>query len=196
MICIWSSWCHCLPIISCIIKIQSGLTFLVLAYPGCPRKKAVRRVSACMSTVKSKTVNKCFNSHHFQKKLSWLSAVMHSDNTTDHVMHHLCVLTNKLVLNVYKMYFQSNISRWQHGFSVSGHFPVSMNICCHTVLKNPAQLHFGENRPDYTFYGTRRHKRNSLNAVCTSDSPTHNLFVQVPVIIVHAKRVLRLALWT
>jgi len=35
-ICIWSSWCHCHPIISCFITIQIGLTFLVLAYPDCP----------------------------------------------------------------------------------------------------------------------------------------------------------------
>jgi len=27
MICIWSSWCHCHPIISCFIKIQNGLSF-------------------------------------------------------------------------------------------------------------------------------------------------------------------------
>ena len=27
MICIWSSWCHCHPVISCFIKIQNGLTF-------------------------------------------------------------------------------------------------------------------------------------------------------------------------
>jgi len=32
MVCIWSSWCHCHPIISCFIKIQNGLTFLVPAY--------------------------------------------------------------------------------------------------------------------------------------------------------------------
>jgi len=32
MICIWTSWCHCYPIISCFIKIQNGLTFLVPAY--------------------------------------------------------------------------------------------------------------------------------------------------------------------
>jgi len=31
MICIWSSWCHCHPIISCFIKIQTVLTFLVPA---------------------------------------------------------------------------------------------------------------------------------------------------------------------
>ena len=31
MICIWSSWCHCHPVISCCIKIQIGLTFLVSA---------------------------------------------------------------------------------------------------------------------------------------------------------------------
>jgi len=30
MICIWSSWCHCQPIISCFIKIQTDLMFLVV----------------------------------------------------------------------------------------------------------------------------------------------------------------------
>jgi len=38
MIYIWSSWCHCHPIISCFTKIQIGLTFLLPALPGCPRK--------------------------------------------------------------------------------------------------------------------------------------------------------------
>jgi len=28
------------PIISCLIVIQTGFTFLVLAYPGCPGKEA------------------------------------------------------------------------------------------------------------------------------------------------------------
>jgi len=32
MICIWSRCSHCHPIISCFIKIQIGLTFLMLAY--------------------------------------------------------------------------------------------------------------------------------------------------------------------
>ena len=40
MTCIWSSWCHCHLIISCFIKIQIGLTFLVPAYPG--GKEAVK----------------------------------------------------------------------------------------------------------------------------------------------------------
>ena len=44
MICIWSICCHCHPIISCFIKIQIGLTFLVPAYPGCPGKESVRRL--------------------------------------------------------------------------------------------------------------------------------------------------------
>jgi len=43
--CIWSSWCHCHPIISCFIKIRIGLTFMVPAYPGCRGKEAVKRVS-------------------------------------------------------------------------------------------------------------------------------------------------------
>ena len=40
-ICLWSSWGHCHPVISCIVKIQIGLTFLVPAYPSCPGKEAV-----------------------------------------------------------------------------------------------------------------------------------------------------------
>ena len=44
VICIWSSWCHCHPIISCFIKIQIGLTFLEQAYPGCLEKEAFKWV--------------------------------------------------------------------------------------------------------------------------------------------------------
>jgi len=32
------------PLISCLIYIQTGFTFLVQAYAGCPEKKAVKRV--------------------------------------------------------------------------------------------------------------------------------------------------------
>jgi len=39
MICTWSNWCHSHPTISCFIKIQIGLTFLPLPYPGCPGKR-------------------------------------------------------------------------------------------------------------------------------------------------------------
>ena len=48
--CIWSSCCHCHPVISCFIKIQIALTFLVLAYPGCPGKEAVKwlLVACCL----------------------------------------------------------------------------------------------------------------------------------------------------
>jgi len=45
MICMWSSRCHCHPVISCFIKIQIGLTFLVPAYPGCPGKEIVKQTS-------------------------------------------------------------------------------------------------------------------------------------------------------
>jgi len=45
MICVWSSWCHCHPVISSFIKIPNSLTFLVPAYPGCPGKEAIERVS-------------------------------------------------------------------------------------------------------------------------------------------------------
>jgi len=32
------------PSISCLTEIQTGFIFLVLAYPGCPGKEAVKRV--------------------------------------------------------------------------------------------------------------------------------------------------------
>ena len=31
------------------MKTQTGLTFLVLAYPGCPGKEVVKWVSVCLS---------------------------------------------------------------------------------------------------------------------------------------------------
>jgi len=34
--CTWSSWCNCHSIVTCFIKIQTGLTFLMPAYAGCP----------------------------------------------------------------------------------------------------------------------------------------------------------------
>jgi len=57
MICIWSSWCHCHPVINCFIKIRICLTFLVLAYPGFPGKEAIKQASACLS---SKSFMCCF----------------------------------------------------------------------------------------------------------------------------------------
>jgi len=48
IICIWSSWCHCHPIVSCFMKIQIGLTFLVQAYSGCPGK---RPLNWCLSAM-------------------------------------------------------------------------------------------------------------------------------------------------
>ena len=59
MICIWSSWCHCHPIISCFIKIQVGVTFLLLAYPDRPGKEAIKLLSVMSGkkpTVTTKTI--------------------------------------------------------------------------------------------------------------------------------------------
>ena len=43
MTCIWSSWCHCHPIISA-FKNPDWFILLLPAYPGCPGKKAVKQV--------------------------------------------------------------------------------------------------------------------------------------------------------
>jgi len=47
MICKSFSWYHGNPIIFHLIKIQIGLTFLMLAYRGHARKEAVKQVSVC-----------------------------------------------------------------------------------------------------------------------------------------------------
>jgi len=51
MIYIWSSWCHCRLIVSCFIKIQIGLAFLVPAYPGCPGKRPLNGLSVCFAVL-------------------------------------------------------------------------------------------------------------------------------------------------
>jgi len=43
MISIWSSWCHCHPIMFCTIKIQNGFTFY-LSGAGCPGKEGAKQV--------------------------------------------------------------------------------------------------------------------------------------------------------
>jgi len=76
MICIWSSWCHCHHIISCFIKIRTGLTFLVLAYPGFHRKEAVKRVSCRITCVRrhSKLRTREFSWSRFTGRMPLLKA--------------------------------------------------------------------------------------------------------------------------
>ena len=45
------------PIISCLFKIQTGLTFLVLAYPGSPRKETVKQVCICSAVHLLSSIN-------------------------------------------------------------------------------------------------------------------------------------------
>ena len=51
MICIWSSWCHCQPIMSCFIIIQNGSASLMPAYRGCPGKRPLNGCSALLMLV-------------------------------------------------------------------------------------------------------------------------------------------------
>jgi len=53
----WSRLCHCHPIISCFTEIQNGFTFLVPAYPGCPAREAIKRVSMCCLSIISHNDN-------------------------------------------------------------------------------------------------------------------------------------------
>jgi len=42
------------PVISCFVKIQISLTFLVQAYPGCLLEEAIKWVSVCLVASKMK----------------------------------------------------------------------------------------------------------------------------------------------
>jgi len=58
MICIWSNWYHCHPIISCLIKIHNGFIFLVLVGLSIlPRKRCIKWVitlcNFCISLAQS-----------------------------------------------------------------------------------------------------------------------------------------------
>ena len=50
VICIWSNWCLCYPIIYCFSKIHipQCVTSLMLAYPGCPGKRPLNGCSSSM----------------------------------------------------------------------------------------------------------------------------------------------------
>ena len=67
IICIWSGWCHCHPIVSYFVKVHDSLTFLMPAYSGRPRKDAVKRVSVCLSVCLSVFCVPCL---HFKNEIS------------------------------------------------------------------------------------------------------------------------------
>ena len=46
--CIWPSWYHCHSLSLASVKSRLVFTFLVPAYPGSPRKRAVKRVCVCV----------------------------------------------------------------------------------------------------------------------------------------------------
>jgi len=48
VICIWPSWCHCHPIVSCFIKTQIGLSFLMWAAQVVLEKKRPLNMSVCL----------------------------------------------------------------------------------------------------------------------------------------------------
>ena len=63
MICIWSSWCHCQPIICCSSKIQKVI-FLVPAYPGCPGKRPINECSVAVVVTKLVNTRMWANAQH------------------------------------------------------------------------------------------------------------------------------------
>jgi len=87
MICILSSWCHCHPIVSCFIKYQIGLTFLVLDYRGCSGKWASRRVGR-------EDCNKC-NACYFQEL-----AKVNLDTRLDNRILDLRTVTSQAIFRV------------------------------------------------------------------------------------------------
>jgi len=89
---------QCHPIISCFIKIQIGLTFLVLAYPGCAVKEAVKRVSVLqlntMST-EQRNSNELLSVDLYCNAVPYLMSAYNCQCcsfrvTEDHCLHRRC----------------------------------------------------------------------------------------------------------
>jgi len=57
--------------VSCFSKIQIGFTFLVLAHPGSPGKRAVRRVCLCVWSATTSFTTHLFCLHLLKRKLMW-----------------------------------------------------------------------------------------------------------------------------
>jgi len=58
MMCIWSSWCHCHPAISCFIKIQIGITLIWCRLTQVVLEK--RQLNWCLLTYwKSREIKLC-----------------------------------------------------------------------------------------------------------------------------------------
>jgi len=81
----WTSLCHCHPIILCFIKIQTGLTFLVPAYPGCPRKDAIKQVSGVLN---------CATDPNFMTFTLYISVCIWTSSTTCDYIRAFVIKTN------------------------------------------------------------------------------------------------------
>ena len=57
--------------VSCFSKIQTGFTFLVLAHPGSPGKRAVKRMCVCVCVCVG-----CFHTYDCCKKLTGFSCIV------------------------------------------------------------------------------------------------------------------------
>jgi len=77
--CIWPRWCHCHSLSLAFSKIQIAFTFLVLAYPGSPGKRADKRVCVCVCVFArfsfSSDKPKIVREKHLQNYLSSSSSI-------------------------------------------------------------------------------------------------------------------------
>ena len=76
MICIWSSWCHCHPIISCSSKIQNGLPFWCRLIQVVLEKRQLNGCSSSSSN--SRKVQLYIFFSKIKKQSPWRSAKIHS----------------------------------------------------------------------------------------------------------------------
>jgi len=63
--------------VSCFSKIQIGFTFLVLAYPGSPRQRAVKRVCVCVCVTYLTSMSSDDNSGFCAEQRIWCDIIHH-----------------------------------------------------------------------------------------------------------------------
>jgi len=139
MICIWSSWCHCHPIISCFRKIQNGLPF------WCWLSRVVlehvkRRCMWCCCFKMGQTDSRWLL-HANTKDMASItskgfcvddtSLSVHQDITVSSQQHHLLESKIYTVHSVYKLqlskYFPVFLVRIKHPLKVVLHYLTKIN---------------------------------------------------------------------
>ena len=120
MICIWSSWCHCHPIISCSSRIQNGLPFwcrltitittvICIAPPTSWPRARITQFKCCFSDTPYDAVNRNVLSLRLNSAVDW-----HSFNSVGSWFHRRGAATENARSPIFSLGLQTAKSPWAY----------------------------------------------------------------------------------